>query len=184
MVKKEIIRFPLWHYIHLFEAMNCNKHHGRVAPHKAVMLLAVMKGVETGFVANGFVPINKKMKDLFESQWRAYVGMNAYFNAVFSTPFFHLANEPFWTLMKRDEYDEKKEYSFSSLQRNFFGAKISDDLFDYMLDTETRKQLFRALTDKFFGGSNRNTNGYVVNVPDEKGDVAAEYGEALADVAA
>lgn len=159
MAKNEIIRYPLWHYVDLFESMNCNRHHGRVAPHKAVMLLAVMKGVETGFITNGFVPINEKMKGLFETMWRKYVGVSVHFNPRFETPFFHLSNEPFWQLMKREEYVEKEEYSFPALQRNFYGAKISDDLFDHITNAASRQRLVKALTDKFLDGDNRNSYG-------------------------
>lgn len=62
--------------------------------------------------------------------------------------------------MKREEYEEKEEYSFSALQRNFFGAKISDDLFDHMAVAASRLRLVRALTDSYLrGGNDANERG-------------------------
>jgi len=133
--------------------------------------LAVMKGVESGFITNGFVPINDKMKTLYESTWRTYVGMSMHFNPIFSTPFFHLANEPFWQLMRREGYEEREEYSFPALQRNFFGAKISDDLFDHMTNAASRLRLVKALTDCYLRGGK---DSY------ERGGEEGERGEGLA----
>ena len=139
----------LQYYIFCFSSMNCNKYRGQVAPHKAMMLIAVMEEVANGHITNGFVPLNDTMVRAFESAWKRYVGSSSVFNPVFATPFFHLGNEPFWELMKSNHYVVKKEYSLGALRDSFFGVKLPDDLFGYMEDATSRQLLKRALLEKY-----------------------------------
>ena len=139
----------LQYYKSCFASMNCNKYRGQVAPHKAMMLIAVMEEVANGHITNGFVPLNDTMVRAFESAWKRYVGSSSVFNPVFATPFFHLGNEPFWELMKSNHYVVKKEYSLGALRESFFGAKLPDDLFGYMEDAASRQLLKRVLLEKY-----------------------------------
>lgn len=142
--------------------MNCNKYRGQVAPHKAMMLIAVMDEIDNGHLTNGFVPHHDEMVNAFESAWKRYVGKSSVFNPVFATPFFHLSNEPFWKLMKSDSYVEKKEYSLGALRESFYGAKLPDDLCQYMVEPASRQRLKRALLDKFVPNWNDNENTWMV----------------------
>ena len=142
--------------------MNCNRYRGQVAPHKAMMLIAVMEEIANGHLTNGFVPLNDVMVKAFESAWHRYVDRPSVFNPVFATPFFHLSNEPFWKLMKSDCYVNKKEYSLGALRESFYGAKLSDDLFQYMEDSVSRQRLKRALLDKFIPNWQDNENTSMV----------------------
>ena len=142
--------------------MNCNKYRGQVAPHKAMMLIAVMEETANGHITNGFVPHNDRMVKAFEYAWRRYVDASSVFNPAFATPFFHLSNEPFWTLMKSDCYVEKKEYSLGALRESFFGAKLPDDLCQYMAEPASRQRLMRALLDKFVPNWNDNEDTWMV----------------------
>lgn len=152
----------LQYYISCFTSMNCNKYRGQVAPHKAMMLIAVMDEIYNGYLTNGFVPHNDGMVKAFESAWRRYVGKSSVFNPVFATPFFHLSSEPFWKLMKSDNYVEKKEYSLGALRESFYGAKLPDDLCQYMAEPASRQRLKRALLDKFVPNWNDNENKWMV----------------------
>ena len=152
----------LQYYISCFMSMNCNRYRGQVAPHKAMMLIAVMEEIANGHLTNGFVPLNDVMVKAFESAWHRYVDRSSVFNPVFATPFFHLSNEPFWKLMKSDRYMEKKEYSLGALRESFYGAKLSDDLFQYMENAVSRQRLKRALLDKFIPNWQDNENTSMV----------------------
>lgn len=139
----------LQYYVSCFASLNCAKVQGQFAPHKAMMLIAVMEEIVNGHLTNGFVPHNDRMVKAFEAAWRRYVGDSSVFNPAFATPFFHLANEPFWKLMKTDGYIEKKEYSLNALRESFYGAKLPDDLWDFMEEPACRHRLKRALLDKY-----------------------------------
>ena len=142
--------------------MNCNKYRGQVAPHKAIMLIAVMEETANGHITNGFVPHNDRMVKAFECAWRRFVGASSVFNPAFATPFFHLSNEPFWKLMKSDSYVEKKEYSLGALRESFYGAKLPDDLSQYMVEPASRQRLKHALLDKFVPNWNGNEDTWMV----------------------
>ena len=152
----------LQYYISCFTSMNCNKYRGQVAPHKAMMLVAVMDEIANGHLTNGFVPHNDRMVKAFEFAWQRYVGKSSVFNPVFSTPFFHLSNEPFWKLMKSDCYIERKEYSLGALRESFYGAKLPDDLCQYMEEPASRERLKHALLDKFIPNWNDNEETWMV----------------------
>lgn len=152
----------LQYYISCFVSMNCNKYHGEIAPHKAMMLIAVMDEIANGHLTNGFVPHNGRMVKAFELAWKRYVGASNVFNPVFTTPFFHLCNEPFWKLMKSDCFVEKKEYSLGALRESFYGAKLSDDLFQYMEEPVSRQRLMRALLDKYIPNWLDNEDSWMV----------------------
>lgn len=139
----------LQYYLSCFAGMNCNKLRGQVAPHKAMMLIAVMDEVACGHITNGFVPLNDVMVRSFESAWQRYVGAGGVFHPVFATPFYHLGNEPFWELMKSNQHVVRKEYSLSALRQSFFGAKLPDDLMCYMQDAASRQLLKRVLLEKY-----------------------------------
>ena len=142
--------------------MNCNKYRGQVAPHKAMMLIAVMEETANGHITNGFVPHNDRMVKAFEYAWRRYVDASSVFNPAFATPFFHLSSESFWKLMKSDSYVEKKEYSLGALRESFFGAKLPDDLCQYMAEPASRQRLMRALLDKFVPNWDDNEDTWMV----------------------
>lgn len=139
----------LQYYIARFSTMNCNKQRGMTAPHKAMMLVAVMEEVAEGRITNGFVPHNKKMEEAFVRVWKKHVGTSVVFRPSFHNPFFHLSNEPFWKLMKSDEYFFAEKYTLPQLRKAFYGARIEDELFSFMEETQTRQILIKTLLEKF-----------------------------------
>lgn len=101
------------------------------------------------------------------------VGASGVFKPVLATPFFHLSNEPFWKLMKSDCYVEKKEYSLGALRESFYGAKISDDLYQYMEEPASRQRLMRALLDKYIPNWQDSEDSWMVaesEIEDESSD--------------
>jgi hypothetical protein len=147
------------YYLDLFQSMKCNKHQGKVAPHKAIMLLTVMNDVANGIIKDGFIPHNEMMVRRYKQTWDKYVVQSPFFKPVFATPFYHLSNEPFWKLMKTDEYVERKEYSLPALRKCFFGAKIEDEL---CKEFENDNSLFR-LAKALFIRINPDDNSFDAN---------------------
>lgn len=170
---------PLQVYVSQFRSMNCNKNKGKIAPHKGIMLLAVMECIANGSITNGFVPHNEMMVRNFERLWGQYVGHSLYFNPMFATPFFHLGSEPFWKLMKSDEYELHKEYSFVALRKCFYGAKIEDDLWEYMMNVTSRKLLVRAILEKFGFDSVHDNSQSMADESYDKGDNSHEVTDIL-----
>lgn len=149
---QELLRQPLSHYLNCFEHLNCDKRGRYIAPHKAVMLLAVIEGVRTGFITNGFVPFSFRMRYLFSQTWRRYVGVHPHYNCDFAKPFYHLSGEPFWHLITRPDTLSLAPPQTSSERRlyeTYYGAMIPEDLCDYMAAAPSRDRLIRALTETY-----------------------------------
>lgn len=64
--------------------------------------------------------------------------------------------------MKSDSYIEKKEYSLGAIRESFYGAKLPDDLCQYMAEPASRQRLKRALLDKFVPNWNDNEDTRMV----------------------
>lgn len=133
----------------MFSSLNSKKTSGYVAPHKAVMMVTVIDCISNGYITNGFIPINDSFRKAFERTWGEFVLIDSPFSISFTTPFYHLDKEPFWTLMKTDEYVKRHEYSIGQLRTSFFGAKIDDDLWEILEVKENREILRNLLIGKF-----------------------------------
>lgn len=130
-----------------FKAMRCNKQKGVIAPHKVIMLLAVMEEIANGHITNGFIPLNETMVNAFKKVWNFYVQDTLIFKPNFETPFFHLSSEPFWSLVKSDDYTESPKFSLGKLRKSFYGATIPDDLYALMQCPSDRRVLVRVLIE-------------------------------------
>lgn len=71
---------------------------GRKAPHKAVLLLSIMDLIETGSIATPRIVLNKELEEAFEKEWHRFMGEPLVFKCVIATPFWHMQNEPFYSL--------------------------------------------------------------------------------------
>lgn len=85
----------------------------RVAPHKAVLLLAISDLIEEGVLSSPLIPLDDCLNKAFSARWKRHVPINSGFNCMLSYPFFHLASSSFWELIPLKSPDRKimKEYS-------------------------------------------------------------------------
>ena len=86
------------YFLEMARNLNRNKQRGCYAPHKAVMILAVMELVKKGGVPHGTVCLDKPLKAAFKKMWEQYVPAGSPFRCEYHKPFTHMHNEPFWTL--------------------------------------------------------------------------------------
>lgn len=133
------------YYKDLFCRLNVNRSGGRVAPHKAILLLTVMDMIEREEIDTPFIPITRALENNYKRNWERYVVEESPFRCVLNYPFYHLASSPFWKLVKSPVFEERKEYSMAAVRRNFVGALLEDDLFRLMLTEEGRKELREVL---------------------------------------
>ena len=97
------------YFLNIAASLNRNKFHGCYAPHKAVMIMAVMELVESGYITTNVIRYDKKLKDKFKEIWQEVVPIGSPFNCDSRTPFTHMAGEPFWKLS-----DDKGEACITS----------------------------------------------------------------------
>lgn len=130
--------------------MTVNKKGSNTAPHKAILLLAIIDLIERGSIRDSFIPLSDELIRTFSNIWKAKVPITSPFSCKFSYPFFHLQSSPFWKLSKASTYIGQKEYSsIAALKRDFIGAKIDNDLFLYLTIPEFRDEIRQLLNDIF-----------------------------------
>lgn len=120
------------------------------APHKVILLLAVFDRVEQ-LVAMGtagrrminrnLIDLNPKLERFFYRNWNRNVVSDKY-HAVFHVPFFHMKNEPFWRLVRKNNgITEDGNVTDAVLKANYIGAEIDKNLMNLLLEPSTREEL-------------------------------------------
>ena len=72
----------------------------RQAPHKPILLLAVLDLVARGVITSPFIAVTgdlTELNELFNLYWRRNIPLGQTSSIAF--PFFHLQSEPFWKLV-------------------------------------------------------------------------------------
>ncbi len=109
------------------------------APHKPVLLLAVMRALELGLVTENKIAMDELVA-LFYSYWKELVRSNHV--AKFYLPFYHLSNDGsgLWQIQKLPGFDENaltssnSVKSLATLRRYVAFGKLRDDVFIRWID--------------------------------------------------
>lgn len=128
----------------------------RKAPHKPILLLAVLDLVHRGIIATPFIDIRGdllELNELFNLYWRKIIPLGQTSSIAF--PFSRLDREAFWELVPQPEksISSAKINSTSSvtyLRGYALGAKFDDALFRYMLQEDGREALREVLLQSHF----------------------------------
>jgi len=128
----------------------------RKAPHKPILLLAVLDLVHRGVITTPFIAVTGdlvELNELFSLYWRRIVPLGQTSSIAF--PFSRLDREPFWQLVPQSgeiitPAIINNTSSVSNLRRYALGAKLDDELFLIMQSGEGREALREALLDSCF----------------------------------
>lgn len=143
-------------FIKSFEKMNRAVIRGIKAPHKPLLLLAVLHLVQRRVITCNHIVLSDELVCEFKSLWMQYVGdtdenasvqvaegltldlvLRYPFKCSIVNPFYHLQHEPFWRLVKSADFVERKEYTSIKMLRTCFAyAEIDEELFLQMIDEE------------------------------------------------
>lgn len=123
----------------------------RKAPHKPILLLAVLDLVQRGVIAGPFIEVAGdlvELNDLFNLYWRRVVPLGQTSSIAF--PFSRLHNEPFWELIPQPGHTitpaaVNNTTAVSNLRRYALGAKLDEGLFRIMQSGDGREALREAL---------------------------------------
>jgi putative restriction endonuclease len=131
-----------------------------LAPHKPVLLLAVIDSIENGEITENRIEITDDLLRHFYDNWNLLVKTNNSPN--FSLPFFHLKNEKseIWNLITVPGKEipttkSKSIKSFKALNDTVQAATLSEDLFDALTRKEVREEVKKAILRKYFGVSSQ-----------------------------
>lgn len=86
------------YFLEIARNLNRNKYKGCYAPHKTVMIMAIMDLVESGHITTNVIHLDKDLKDKFKEVWQRVVPIGSPFKCEFRNPFIYMDSEPFWDL--------------------------------------------------------------------------------------
>ncbi len=127
----------------IFAHLDATEYRGQRAPHKAVLLMAVIDLIERGTVDSPFVYLTDELIGKFNAVWKYYVGDSPLFKPDVCKPFYHLQHEPFWRLIGRNKADDalpydQVNYTVNYLRDTYECAILDSWLFDCLKDRENR----------------------------------------------
>lgn len=130
---------------------------GSKAPHKPILLLSVLQSIDAGEIIINQIAITPQLVARFKDNWNWLVGSSS-FKPNFALPFFHLQGDGFWHLQT---YLGKEILLTSSLSIRSFAqlkeavafAYFDNDLFELIINTVTRGQLYHHLLLHYFGNT-------------------------------
>lgn len=86
----------LRHYIDAFSSLHTAKVKGHNAPHKAVLLLAIIDLIEEELIMTPYIDLSDELVERFNDIWHKYLGTSAIFTPDICKPYFHMQHESFW----------------------------------------------------------------------------------------
>jgi putative restriction endonuclease len=150
--------------IYIKQFATLNRSHGSVwsqstkqrAPHKPILLLAVLDLVHRGVITSPFIAVTGdfvELNELFNLYWRRIIPLGQTSSIAF--PFSRLNREPFWELVPQPGMSItpaviNNTSSVTYLRKHALGAKLDEGLFRIMENAEERGALREALLQSCF----------------------------------
>jgi len=126
------------------------------APHKPILLLALMDLVARGVITSNFIEVAGdlvELNELFNGYWRRVVPLGQ--TSSIAYPFFHLKGEPFWELVPLPGKEAQLEHtrsvgSVSQLRTLALGGWLDEELFLLLQQPDGRAALRQVLVESCF----------------------------------
>ena len=150
------------YYEDCFSTLHTAKSKGFFAPHKPLLLLAVIDLVERGIIRSNRIELSDALVAAFKANTAKYIGHSTLFSPNIGQPFYHMQHELFWSLVSAAEelgmaadpqadYGTKKvSYSIGSLRTAYRYAVIDQELFNLLQGEDVRAKLRVVLISKYF----------------------------------
>lgn len=139
----------LLYYNYRFSHLKTAKAHGQVAPHKPLLLLAVMELVEAGKIDSPRIMLSDELVSTFNQNAQIFVPDVEHYNPNIGMPYYHMHSEPFWRLVPREDGVTPNVTSISGMRRHYVYAEIDKELFSILLDAESRVSLQTTLIETY-----------------------------------
>ena len=128
-----------------------SKEHGQ-APHKPVLLLALLDEIERDSYPDGLITITPDLVVGFRTYWSALV-TSPYWSATMHNPYRHLYQEGFWHFVKNGAEVAPLETtpSLKWMAENYDGVRLSPDLWQLLNDRVALNALRNHILQVYFG---------------------------------
>lgn len=138
------------------------------APHKPVLLLAVLEEIEAGSIVGNRIFITPELVARFRDVWSRLV-RSPVFKPDFYLPFYHLKREGFWHLQLLPGREflltaSHSPKSFRSLRETVSYAFLDDALFTLTQNAIDCEVLRATLIAAYLGGSSEEGRSYIQTV--------------------
>lgn len=121
------------------------------APHKPFLLLSVMDLIAQGKIVENFIEPSFELVDTWNGYWNAVMPIGH--RSTMAHPYPRLKTDGFWHLIANLGFDAEVDYNVTSMakcRQTYAGAKLDDELFGYMCNSEIREQLRTHIIEAFF----------------------------------
>ncbi len=121
------------------------------APHKPFLLLSIMDLISQGLIDKNFIEPSFDLVDTWNIYYATIMPPGSTTSMAY--PFSRLKSDGFWRRIPRPGYDAETEYNIKSMNRIrkvYFGAKLDEELFQFLCNPETRELLRLALIQTYF----------------------------------
>jgi putative restriction endonuclease len=128
------------------------------APHKPLLLLAVMDLIAEGTVSANLIEVTPELGELFTLYWSRVMPPDQRSNL--ALPFFHLKSDGFWHLKPQPGKQSTVEgisqiRSINQLRELMIGAKLDEELYQLLQDERSREQLRALIIETYFASALR-----------------------------
>ena len=127
-------------------ALTCHQ-----APHKPFLLLSIMDLIAQGQITSNFIEPSLDLVETWNTYYTSIMPLGSKTSMAY--PFSRLKTDGFWHRLPKPGYDPETEYNIKSMNRLrevYYGAKMDNELFQYLCDPETREQLRLVLIRTYF----------------------------------
>ena len=123
------------------------------APHKPMLLLALLDSIEEGTVTRNLVEITPELAELFGLYWSKMMSPEQ--RGSMAKPFFHLRSEGFWHLIAQPGYEDtlpslNSVDSLARLRTLLVGARLDEALWSLVCASKARDALRATLIESYF----------------------------------
>ena len=128
------------------------------APHKPFLLLSIMDLIAQGQITENFIEPSLELVDIFNTYWSHIMPPGSTTSMAY--PFSRLKTDGFWHRVPKPGFDPEIEYNVKSMRRFreiYLGAKMDEELFQYLCDPKSRERLRAVLIDTYFAPEVRLT---------------------------
>ena len=120
-----------------------------MAPHKPLLLLAVIDLVECGIIRSPQIELSEALITAFKLNETRFTRGIVHFKPNIGMPFYHMTAEPFWRLVPKVPGNAPSSYAISTLRNFYKCAEIDSELFELMKNPATASQLRKVLIDTY-----------------------------------
>lgn len=153
-------RTSLNEYERMFSSLSVNVFNGVKAPNKAILLLSLIRLIETNAIKRNCFMADRNLSLAFDEQWQKYYKGSK--TPSVWTPYYRLRTEPFWHFMPNGGNElleeinkEPDKMSIGKLRNLIQYAYLDSDLFDYMCNEASRERLRIVLIKNYIGNNNK-----------------------------